>query len=487
MKRKIPPTLNQCLSALRLPLGWSQQELAQASGIPANLISDYERGRKALSRKRLEQLAAAMGLPAASVDTAMAFVKTIHASWQTPGPDDPDDWRIEALAAEAGRLSSDYTRATLKLQTNGLRAVKDRYKAEALWERLKTKKTLERRILVEHAFEFRNWALCERVCEESEKAAADNADRAIELAELALYIAERSPGDEGWRSRLQGYAWAHLGNARRVRNDLPSAEEAFTRSRKLWEVGASSTFDFLDEALVLDLEASLRRAQRRLPEALELLDRALFLPASNGKVTKNLLINKGNALLTLGDFEGAVRVLRQAAPLVEAEGEPRSIFALRFNLAVNLCFLGQYKEAKELLPELHDLAARIGNGLDLTRLHWLQGRIASGLGERERAILALSRVREDFASRGLALDTALVCLELAVLYLEEKRTAEVKIISRQLAPIFQVQGVHREALAALKLFREAAEREAVTLDLARRIVQYLQRAQYNPELKFEDS
>lgn len=488
MKYKMPPAMNQSLTALRLTLGWSQQELAQAAGIPANLISDYERGRKALSRQRLDQIAAAMGVPPVSVDTALAFVQTIRAACQTPGPaDDPEDWRIEALAAEAGRLSSDYTRSMLRLQRNGVRALKDRQRAEELWERLKPKKAPERRFLVEEAYEFRNWALCERVCEESEKAAADNADRAVELAELALYIAERSPGDEAWRSRLQGYTWAHLGNALRVRNDLPDAEAAFARSRKLWAAGASSTSSgLLDEALVLDLEASLRRDQRRLTEALELLDRALAMPASRGKLTKTLLINKANALLTLGDFEGAVTVLRQAASLVEAEGEPRSLFALRFNLAVNLHFLGQYEEAKALLPDLHQLAARIGNDLDFTRLQWLQGRIASGLGEREQALVALSRTREEFASRGLVYDMALVCLELAVLYLEDGRVAEVKIISRQLAPIFQTQGVHREALAALRLFREAAEREVVTLDLAQRLVNYLQRAQYNPELLFED-
>ena len=486
MKNQMPPIMNQSLSALRLALGWSQQELARASGIPANLVSDYERGRKTLSRKRMEQFAAAMGLQPDSVDTSIAFVKTIRASWQTPGSDDPEDWHIEGIAAQAGRLSADYTRAMYRLQRDGMRAFKDRQKAEELWERLKTKKMPERRVMVDNAFEFRNWALCERICEESIKAAADNADRAVELAELALLIAELAPGDEAWRSRLQGYAWAHVGNARRVRNDLPSAEEAFVRSRKLWEGGDSSGTGVLDEAVVLDLEASLRRAQRRLTEALELLDRALSLSTHRSKLTKNLLINKGNALLTLGEFEGAVTALSQAALLVEATEEPRSLFALRFNLAVNLYFLGRHEEAKVLLPDLHDLAAKIDNGLDFTRLHWLQGRIASGLGEKERSIIALSSVREEFASRGLVYDMALVSLELAVLYLQEGRTAEVKMIARQLAPIFHTQGVHRETLAVLRLFREAAEREVVTLDFAQRLVNYLQRAQYNPELRFED-
>jgi hypothetical protein len=45
-------------------------------------------------------------------------------------------------------------------------------------------------------------------------------------------------------------------------------------------------------------------------------------------------------------------------------------------------------------------------------------------------------------------------------------------------------GVHREALA-LKVFRDAAEKEAVTVEMARRIVGYLYHAQHNPELRFE--
>ncbi len=107
-------------------------------------------------------------------------------------------------------------------------------------------------MLIEDAREFRSWALCERVCAESVKAAADSADLAVELAELALRIAERAPGGESWRRRLQGYAWAHLANARRVRGDQAGAEEAFARSAKLWETGATG-----DPGRLLDLDAAL--------------------------------------------------------------------------------------------------------------------------------------------------------------------------------------------------------------------------------------
>jgi transcriptional regulator with XRE-family HTH domain len=483
MARKTPPPLNLSLTVLRLSQGWSQRELAEVTGIPDNLISDYERGRKTLSRERLEEIVADMGLPPGAVDATLAFIRSVRSASRTHGPPDPQTWKIEAVAAEAGRIASDFARSLLNFLRMEARALEARQEAAALWARMKRYGSADRRLLVEEASEFRNWALCERVCEESVKAAADNADRAVELAELALRIAQLAPGDETWRSRLQGYAWAHIGNARRVRSDLRGADEAFGRSRKLWQAGAPADPGLLEEARLLDLEASLRRDQTRFGEASELLDRALAI--DRGGITKRLLLNKATVLEALGDFAGAVTALHRVAPLVAAEGESRLLFALRFNLAVNFCFLGRYGDAEALLPEVRALTLSLGNDLDNVRLRWLEGRIAAGLGKREEAIRALSGVREEFASRGIAYDTALASLELAVLYLEDERTAEVKILARQMAPIFQAQGIHREALAALKLFREAAEREAVTLDLARRLVTYLQRAQYNPELRFE--
>jgi hypothetical protein len=45
--------------------------------------------------------------------------------------------------------------------------------------------------------------------------------------------------------------------------------------------------------------------------------------------------------------------------------------------------------------------------------------------------------------------------------------------------------MHREVLAALTLFRDAAETESLTLELARRLVAYLHRARHTPNLRFE--
>ena len=50
---------------------------------------------------------------------------------------------------------------------------------------------------------------------------------------------------------------------------------------------------------------------------------------------------------------------------------------------------------------------------------------------------------------------------------------------------FRAQGVHIEARKALALFRRAVELETVNLELVRRLVAFLYRAQHDPELRFD--
>lgn len=484
MARKVSSPLNLTLVLLRSIQGWSQKELSEATGIAANLLSDYENGRKPLSRERLEPIAAALGFPSRMIDTTLRFLATAQASLEEPPGPAAQRVRMEAVAGQVAQLTSDYALRLFSLLTSESRVIAARERAAVLWERLKRLPPEQRRRQVETQPELRQWALAELLCEESVKAAADSADRALELASLALRVAELLPGEEPWRLRVQGYAWAHVGNARRVRGDLPSAGEAFDNAKRLWEAGDIGGSSLLRAARLPGMEASLRVAQRRLGEALSLLDQALA-DDPEGEESDRLLLNKARTLEFLGDHKGAISTL-QGMYIDRQKGDKRLEWLQRFTLMVNLCHLGQHLEAESMLPELRAQTLNLGNTLDKVRIRWLEGRIAAGLGRREEAIAALSRVREEFASRGIAFDTGLAILELAVLYLEEGRTADVKMLARQMTPIFHAQDVPREAMAALKLFREAAEREAITVELARKYVLFFARSKYNPEIRFED-
>jgi len=71
---------------------------------------------------------------------------------------------------------------------------------------------------------------------------------------------------------------------------------------------------------------------------------------------------------------------------------------------------------------------------------------------------------------------AVATLELAVLYLEEGRNAEVQGIAAELAPVFAAQRVARETLAAVDLFCQAVRQETITAELVRGWLKELRRA-----------
>ena len=104
-------------------------------------------------------------------------------------------------------------------------------------------------------------------------------------------------------------------------NDLDGADEAFTRTWDLWRAGAKADDELFPEWRLLSLEASLRRDQRRLPQASELLNRARAVCTEGPDAIARILLKKETVLDLMGDIEGAFAVLAEAAPLIEATGD----------------------------------------------------------------------------------------------------------------------------------------------------------------------
>ena len=227
MARESLPDLSIVLYTLRETLGWSQTDLSEASGVSASLINDYERGRKKPTRARLEHLISFLGLAPERIDALLAEMEATRAAARPDGAPsgrfEVRRRRIEALAARVGRLAVNFARAALTLLSVGGESIHAQDRADVLWGLLKKKKAAERIGLVEKDRRFRAWGLVLRVVEESLDAAANHPKEALELARLAVRIAELVPGRKEWRSRLQGLATAALANALRVCNDLPAA------------------------------------------------------------------------------------------------------------------------------------------------------------------------------------------------------------------------------------------------------------------------
>src|SRR5689334_4625823 len=83
--RRIPAPLSLVLTTLRTSMGWSQKELGQAAGLPHGFISDYEVGRRPLTRPKLEELAAILGYPSESIDILLFAIRFLRKPDPPPG------------------------------------------------------------------------------------------------------------------------------------------------------------------------------------------------------------------------------------------------------------------------------------------------------------------------------------------------------------------------------------------------------------------
>jgi transcriptional regulator with XRE-family HTH domain len=97
--------LGVALTVLRIVRGWSQEELAKASGIRSGSISDYERARMIPGLKTLRRLMGAMGYPLAVLDQTQSFIDALKAdsllSMDTAWAEMVEDEGVPSAAQEA--------------------------------------------------------------------------------------------------------------------------------------------------------------------------------------------------------------------------------------------------------------------------------------------------------------------------------------------------------------------------------------------------
>lgn len=483
MRREIPSPLALTLLILMRRQGWYQNDLAAALGVSTSTMSVWIGTGAGLDRRRVDQIAAQiLRVSPQEVERVLRFLNGHEPDLAPPGLEALAPWERrtvhearDSLVAMAGPLSeSEYGQIALEIQIHRARA-----EAEACWKQLQAAPSDRRVFLLRSVRAFQTTAFCVRVCTESRAAAPKDASRALTLANLALYVAQHVPGDV--RPRCQAYAWAFVANAHRVSGKLPKANAVFARALDLWAAGKVGD-PFLSEARFLDLEASLRRDQRRIDEALDLLTRAFALAKPEEK--GNILLKKEHVQHVCGEFEKAIETLRQAEDWIDREQEPRSWFAARFNLASNYCALGRSREAGELFKEVCELGFTLDQDLDLLRIRWLGAQVKAGLGGEEEAVQTFNALRNEYASQENPFDSALVSLDLAELYLRQERWSEVQSLAEEMIQVFQNLGVQREPLAALLLFQEAVQRQQATIDLVRRLARYLEDARRDPSHRF---
>jgi len=332
---------------------------------------------------------------------------------------------------------------------------KERVEAPGLFVEL-TRLPVEQQNLLLNSERFHSWGLLELLLERSLEAGINHPVRGEELGRLAVRLCEHLDAEHYGAALiedLRARAWGYIGNSYRLRCDFQQADEIFVLAHEHLRKG---TQDSLERAILLDLEASLRREQRRFEEAAELL----------GQLEE---YRRGER-----DEEGLVGTLLSRAIIHEEENEParaveKVVQALElmswysplrlhaYNALVdNLVGAGLYPLARTLLKRTRRIYRRAGK-LTLYRLCWLEGRIAFGLGEDRVAEGKFNTARLAFIRVGKNYDAARVGLDLALLLVRQELRQETSWLIGDMLQNFRAQRIGREVIASLALLKRSCE------------------------------
>lgn len=319
------------------------------------------------------------------------------------------------------------------------------------------------------------WGLYDRLLETAREITPAEPKRALELAELALTVADHLDPAVYTAPRIADFHAAALavrGNCKRVLEDFEGAGVDLDEASGLLRHGSG---DPLERAAVLSYQGSFLTDLGSYAKARRVLDRAIRIYAKAGdepRVGRTMLQQAGATGYV--DPAEAVEILVEAARFIDPVRDPYAEISRRHNLALFLNDAGRTAEAVKILEESRSL---YGQFPDLAlRRAWLEGKIARNLGDLPEAGRIFERVAAGFLARSQFQEHLLASLDLAeVCYARGDRERTLEICT-DLQHALESWTMQAEATAAMVLFVQAVREDHAERDAFLRLAETLRRS-----------
>lgn len=421
-----------------------------------------------------------------SVDEMLPGFEPGRQSGSDPG-DEPAGPPREA--AETAAESAEWEALFARLDERVLAVLREKEEAPGIVDEILAQPAEAGQDLIYSAPRFQTFAVCDLLIDKTLEAGFRNPMRSLQLARLGVVAADRLDARVYGRpvvQDLRARAWAHLGNARRIGSDFAGAERALAFAAELAETGSG---DPLEEARVLDFEASLLSDLGRHGEAIGRIDQVIEIYDEVHDLHRKgrALLSKGFFLGCAGEPEPAIDLITRGLARVRWNEEPRLVLAARYNLIGFLIDCGRCEQARLQIGRLAEAYRRSPDPWTEPRLAWLEGRLAAGLGDFAEAETTLRRARWLFLVTEREYDAVLATLDLAAVFIRLGRIAEVRQLTEEMLPLLLRQDLYRPAITALLAFQRAADRGTLTPRWIQEIASYLLRARRNPRLAFHEA
>ena len=361
---------------------------------------------------------------------------------------------------------------------------RERNRARELWEKLENVPTeaLPDHVGDEHVF----WAMSQLLQQKSREAVRFSTERAVMLGQIAVHLADILPASyyaPVLLPDLQAQARAYLGNSLRLAGRYAQADVVFGRAAERLEQGSGGV---MARAVVLDFLGSLRKDQRRLQEAVDvlMLSASLYEAAGRPELVAKVTITIGHAEDLRGNLEAAVAHLTKAQELIDPSKDLSLFVNCQHHLIHLLTEAGHFDEAELRLPLAKRLYRECGDTTNLLNLRWIEARIFRGQRLFEAARTVFHEVTHGFESIGQETQLGFCKLDQACLECELGQLDTVKQLAAEAYEIFDRNGAPRQRVAALAVFSQAAEAESASVELIQSVTRYLSEPVEEAQLPF---
>ncbi|HEY4564887.1 MAG TPA: hypothetical protein VIJ36_18020, partial [Thermoanaerobaculia bacterium] len=169
----------------------------------------------------------------------------------------------------------------------------------------------------------------------------------------------------------------------------------------------------------------------------------------------------------------SVRLIERGLELIAPDRDPRLLYVALHNQARALMECGRLRDARIALWQIRARRLDVGGRINELKIRWLEAQINAGLGELDRAELALREVKRGFEEAGLGYKAALARLELGAVLL--RRGCAEDAIEEGLAAVdaFLSLGIAREAGVSVLLLKKGFEQRMADVTLLEHVINLL--------------
>jgi tetratricopeptide (TPR) repeat protein len=334
---------------------------------------------------------------------------------------------------------------------------------------------------------FRRVAIVRRIIDLTQSAYRSHPARAMELARLAVDIAEMIPSDGMEATRTLCIAWRKYANAAAKLGDYLEAKRALDL--------ADSNIGYWPDA---DREAATNNLARaivyrylaRYEEAADLLATAkrVFRKYGDQKLYADSVYTEALLHYSINDYPKARSIFTPLVEQMRLAGDREMEAGLHFMIGHCHAHEGDeasaincWARAKVLFDRcrMHSDKARMTQAIGRMRIR--RGEIECGLADLREAEAAF----EEFAMRGDAIDVGLEIVEALHDHGGSENAGEIVERCRQLISRAEAAGLARQSAVAIAYLHKAAKDGELTADFVRHVRHFLADVKLYPNLEFD--